>query len=589
MKKNALLTSLLLSTSLLLLGCDQNSETQSSKSATDDITNFFQPKVMEMPPQTLSGSFLSGQFAQDRSDWDSASNFFAKILDTNPSESDIKRRVMALEMGSGHYDQALIIADKISKGEGKDKALATLLLSLSSFKAGKFNEALQNITTYQSDALGVAILPLLKTWAEAGQGKTNISQLKDSPSLVYQAVLVASYTKDKVVLAQLAKDYDFTKTPTPVSRLEDIALIFAHYGQGDEAKSIYAALKSALPERSALYDEKVKLIDNDSEIALPKQLTSPQVGLSDAIFDMAQILSNGYQDSARLFAHMSLYLNQDNPSSYELLAQIATNNKLYSEATDYLSRIDTSTDPLRKTQIQRQIAQLQVLAGHPEEAIRILSELVEHEKNIDAQIQIGDIYRGQDDFKNALDAYNDAYDLLGDKITAKYWDLSFARGMTNERLKNWDQAEKDLQTALLFEPDQPYVLNYLGYSWADQGVNLEKASEMIEKAARLKPNDGAIIDSLGWIYFRMKQYDKAVITLEKAIELAPTEPELNDHLGDAYWSVGRKSEARFQWKRAVSFTTDTSMSDKIQAKIENGLPNTVDAKLSPQKIVENKE
>lgn len=589
MKKTAFLTSLLLGTSLLLIGCDQSPDTQSSQSGNDDIVSYAQPRPMEMPPATLSGSFLSGQFAQDRSDWDSASTFFAKILDTNPSEDDIQRRLMALEMGSGHYDQALIIADKVSKDGGKDKALANLLLSLASFKAGKFDEALQIVNNSQSDALGIAILPLLKTWAEAGQGKTNISQLKDSPSLVYQAVLVASYTKDKAVLSQLANDYDFTKTPTPVSRLEDIALIFAHYGEADEAKSIYAALKSAIPDRASFYDEKVKLIDNNGDIPLPTNLNSPQVGLSDAVFDMAQILSNGYQDSARLFAHMSLYLNQDNPSSYELLAQIASNNKLYSEATDYLSRIDTSNDPQRKTQIQRQIAQLQVLAGHPDEAIRILKELVENEKNIDAQIQIGDIYRGQDDFKNALNAYNDAYDMLGNKITAKYWDLSFARGMANERLKNWDQAEKDLQTALLFEPDQPYVLNYLGYSWADQGVNLEKASEMIEKAARLKPNDGAIIDSLGWIYYRMKQYDKAVATLEKAIQLAPTEPELNDHLGDAYWNVGRKSEARFQWKRAVSFTTDNASITKIQNKIDNGLSDAGMDKATPQKVVENKE
>lgn len=588
MKKISLRASLLLTTSLLLFtACDQNSDVKS-----DDVVSSFAPtSKMEMPPATLSGSFLSGQFAQNQSDWESASDFFAKILDTAPAESDVQRRLMALQMGSGHYEQALAMASKIEKSGSQDQALAKLLLSLQAFKSGKFNDSLQIISSYKADALGVAILPLLKTWAEAGQGKTDIAQLKDSPSLVYQAVLVAAYTKNKEALAQLAKAYDFTKTPTPVSRLEDIALIFAYYGETEEAKSIYAALKAGVPERADKYDEVVKQIETNSLPPLPKQLTSPQVGLSDAVFDMAQILSHGYQDSARLFAHMSLYLNADNPASFELLAQIASDNKLYTEATEYLSRIDTSGNPDKKTQIERQIAQLQVLAGHPDEAIRILGELVEEQKNIDAQIQIGDIYRSQDDFKGALKAYNDAYALLGNNITAKYWDLSFARGMTNERLKNWAQAEKDLQTALLFEPDQPYVLNYLGYSWADQGINLDKAAEMIEKAVRLKPDDGAIVDSLGWIYFRMGQYDKAVATLEKAIQLAPTEPELNDHLGDAYWNVGRKSEARFQWKRAVSFTKDETLIAKIQDKIDNGMPEVADQKAQKaksEKVVENK-
>ncbi len=588
MKKISLRASLLLTTSLLLMtGCDQHSDVKSGGSS-DDVMSSYSPSPMVTPPPTLSGSFLSAQFAQNRSDWESASTYFAKILDSAPAHGEIQRRLMALQMGSGHYDQAMSMAEKISKSDTKDKALANLLLSLSTFKAGKFNESLKIVSSYQTDALGIAILPLLKTWAEAGQGTTDITQLKDSPSLLYQAVLVSAYTKNKNALMQLAKSYDFTKTPTPVSRLEDIALIFAHYDETEEAKSIYNALKSGVPERAAFYDTQIKNIESNTLPPLPKQLGSPQVGLSEAIFDMAQILSHGYQDSARLFAHMSLYLNPENAASYELLAQIASDNKLYTEATAYLSRIDTSNDPDRKIQIERQIAQLQVLAGHPDEAIRILEEMIEAKQNVDAQIQIGDIYRSQDDYKNALKAYNKAYDFLGGTITAKYWDLSFARGMANERLKNWSQAEKDLQTALLFEPDQPYVLNYLGYSWADQGINLDKAAEMIEKAVRLKPDDGAIVDSLGWIYFRMGQYDKAVATLEKAIQLSPTEPELNDHLGDAYWNVGRKSEARFQWKRAASFTTDPALIAKIQTKIDDGLPQIATQKSKSEKVVENK-
>ncbi len=575
MTKLTLRTSLMLTTAFLLIGCDQNQESNQTDKGddSDDVSSFYSPTPMETPPPSFSGNFLAGQFAQNRSDWANASDYFLGILGEKPNQFEIQRRVMALEMGSGHYDKAIDIAQKILKDPSEpDKALATLLISLSRFKEGRFDEALKNIELYKNDALGVAILPLIKTWAEAGQGKANIDRLKDSPSLLYQAVLVAAYAKDTAALAQLAKSYDFTKTPTPIARLEDIAAIFAHYNEKAEAIEIYRALKAGIPDRAAIYDEKLKSIESGTILNLPKQTESPQIGLSEAIFDMAQILSNGYSDSARLFAHMSIYLNPANPSSYELLAQIATDNKLYTEATNYLSKIDTSQSLDKKNQIARQIALLQVSAGHPDEAIRILKDLSETQNNVDAQIQIGDIYRNLEQFKDALDAYNKAYDMIGNNITAQNWELSFARGMTNERLKNWEQAEKDLKTALLFQPDQPYVLNYLGYSWADQGVNLDKAAEMIEKAVRLKPDDGSIVDSLGWIYFRMGQYDKAVLVLEKASQLSPTEPEINDHLGDAYWRVGRKSEAKFQWKRASSFTKDENTISRIQNKIDNGLP-----------------
>ncbi len=589
MKKTAFSLSLFLTTALIVSGCDQNQDGQSSDSKADENAAFYSNYTMETPPPTFSGSFLVGQYAQNKSDWKNASDNFLTILETTPQDHTIQRRVMVLEMGSGNYDKAVAIAEKISKGSSNDKALANLILALSHFKAGQFEESLKNVETYKDDALGVALLPLLKSWAMAGEGKTSIQNLKDSPSLLYQSVLIAGYTKDKESISQLAKTYNFITTPTPVSRLEDIASIFGYYGEKDAARNIYTALKKGIPDRASIYEQKIKDMDGTTSPVLPKQLTSPQIGFSEAIFDMAQILSNGYQESARLFAHMSLYLNPDNPSALELLAQIASDNQLYTDATTYLSQIDTANNPDKKIQISRQIAQLQVLAGNEEEGIRILEEVVSTHKNVDAQIQIADIYRSQEKYKEALNEYNKAYSLLGNNITADYWGLSFSRGMINERLKNWEQAEKDLKIALTFEPDQPYVLNYLGYSWADQGINLDKAAEMIEKAVRLKPDDGSIVDSLGWIYFQMKQFDKAVVVLEKAIELSPTEPEINDHLGDAYWKVGRKSEARFQWSRAKSFTTDETLLSTLQSKIDNGLSDKSQSpQESPAKIVENK-
>lgn len=311
--------------------------------------------------------------------------------------------------------------------------------------------------------------------------------------------------------------------------------------------------------------------------------------MAQALLDTAALLLNGYEDSSLMFAQMSLFLNPKNDNVYEILAETMAYNRNFDEAISYLGKIDTGKNPERAQLIQRQIAVYLQEDQKQDEAIRILSDMVDQYKNVDAQIQIGDIYRQQEDYKNALTAYNKAVDMLGKNMSAEYWPLLFSRGMTNERLKNWNQAEKDLTAALSYEPDQPYVLNYLGYSWADQGKNLDKAVEMIEKAARLRPTDGAIIDSLGWVYFRLGKYNEAVETLEQAVELQPYEPEINDHLGDAYWQVGRKNEARFQWKRALSFTKDTDTIGKIEQKIENGLPTSslVLEKNGQEKIVAN--
>lgn len=575
---------LLLSTSLLISGCDQSSETsQSGQDNQNASMEALSPYIEnDTPPATLSGDFLAGQFAQDSSDWSEASDYFARILEANPDSLDIKRRAMALEMGAGHYDKALTLAKDIANSKDPDTSLARMILSLAAFKDGKYQDSISLAKGKEVDGISTTILPLITTWAEAAQGKADLSGINSPPSLIYQSVLVANYTKDKALLGKLAKTYDFTKIPTSVSRLEDIAAIFAANGETAAAKTIYEALKSNIPDRQKTYEAALQSLDNNTPISLPTSHNdTPQSALSEALFDMANLLSSGYPDSARLFAHMALFLNPSNNSALELLAEIAANNKLYDEAISFLSRIDVHGDEEREIRIIRQTAQLTKEAGQKDEAIRILSDLASSKKNVEAQILIGDIYREEDNFSDALKAYNKAYDMLGGKVTASYWELSFVRGMTNERLKNWDQAEKDLQTALLYEPDQPYVLNYLGYSWADQGANIDKAAEMIEKAVRLKPNDGAIVDSLGWVYFRMGEFEKASKTLEKAIELSPTEAEINDHLGDAYWRVGRKTEARFQWKRATSFSKDAELIKKIEDKIVNGLPDTQAATPAP--------
>ena len=185
---------------------------------------------------------------------------------------------------------------------------------------------------------------------------------------------------------------------------------------------------------------------------------------------------------------------------------------------------------------------------------------------------LGNMMRGRKRFEEAIEYYSKVIALI-DKPEPKHWPYYYARGTSYERLKRWPLAEADLQKAMQLSPDQSLVLNYLGYSWVDQGVNLKQGLKLIERAVQLKPDDGYIVDSLGWAHFRLGNFKQAVKHLERAVELRPEDPTLNDHLGDAFWRVGRQREAYFQWQQALTLKPEPDEEAKIRQKIAKGLPN----------------
>ena len=189
---------------------------------------------------------------------------------------------------------------------------------------------------------------------------------------------------------------------------------------------------------------------------------------------------------------------------------------------------------------------------------------------LDALHRLGNYLRFKERYSEAVEVYNRVFARLKEP-KKKDWDLFYARGIALERSKKWDRAEKDFLKALELMPDQPYVQNYLGYSWVERRQNLDRAKKLIESAVSQRQNDGYIIDSMGWVLYRLGEFDKAVPHLEKAVQIRPHDPIINNHLGDAYWRVGRKKEARFQWRRALSFKPDKVEREKIFVKLRTGL------------------
>ena len=219
--------------------------------------------------------------------------------------------------------------------------------------------------------------------------------------------------------------------------------------------------------------------------------------------------------------------------------------------------------------------------GRGEEAASLLDAMAaERPDRSDALVELGDVHRGAERYEQAIAAYGDALTRIGTP-QARHWVILYARAMTYDKLKRWEEAERDLLRANELSPDQPLLLNYLGYSWIDRGVNLERGKAMIQRAVELKPTDGYIIDSLGWALYRMGDFPGAVTNLERAVELKPLDPTINDHLGDAYWQVGREAEARFQWRRALLHAEDGELAAAVNGKLENGLPRSRTAATQP--------
>ena len=302
-------------------------------------------------------------------------------------------------------------------------------------------------------------------------------------------------------------------------------------------------------------------------------MDSPQTGAAEALYGIGATLTRrGGEDLALVYLQLSLYLAPNHPLALLSLADLYEFVKKPAMAIKVYERVPASSPLKRNAQIQ--LASDLDAADRSDEAIPILKGVIaEDPKDLEAIMALGNVERDRKKFADCAETYSKGIDALpdpNDKANSVYY---YYRGICEERSHQWSRAEVDMKKALELQPDQPHVLNYLGYSWIDQGINLDEGMKMIKRAVDQRPDDGYIVDSLGWAYFRIGNYQEAVKNLERAIDLKPEDPTINDHLGDAYWRVGRTLEAKFQWAHARDLKPEPEELPKIEAKIQNGLPD----------------
>jgi tetratricopeptide (TPR) repeat protein len=317
---------------------------------------------------------------------------------------------------------------------------------------------------------------------------------------------------------------------------------------------------------------------------LPPLVANTSEGAAEALYGIGAALSQepGGEDLGMVYLQLAIHLNPEHPLAIVALASLFEATKKYEMAIDAYDRIPEKSPLRRKAMIQRAL-NLEVLEKKSEAREALKALVNEKPEEIEGLFTYANVLRAGKDYNEATEVYSRIVKILGEP-KREHWAIYYYRGMSYERAKLWPSAEKDFQQALKLSPDNPQILNYLGYSWVDRGEHLDQALDMIRKAVALRPKDGYIIDSLGWAYYRLGKFEEAVVELEKAIALSPSDPTINDHLGDAYWRTDRKLEARFQWARAIEMKPEPEDLLIIQKKLKEGLESdTVPARAGEAK------
>jgi tetratricopeptide (TPR) repeat protein len=299
---------------------------------------------------------------------------------------------------------------------------------------------------------------------------------------------------------------------------------------------------------------------------------TPQAGAAEVLYGLGAALGRqGGEDLGLIYLQLSLYLAPSYPLAllslgdlYEALKKPELANKIY-------ERLPLTSPLHRNAQIQLAL-NLDSLDRSDEAKANLEKVIAANPSDLEAIMALGNVLRGRKQFAECADIYSKGVDTIG-KSEKSNWVIYYFRGICFERAKQWPKAEADFKRSLDLFPDEPHVLNYLGYSWIDQGINLDDGMRMIKRAVEQRADDGSIVDSLGWAYYRLGNMEEAVKHLERAVELKPEDPTINDHLGDAYWRVGRVLEARFQWSHARDFKPEPDDLIKIETKLKSGLPD----------------
>lgn len=536
---------------------------------------------------TLAGSWLAAIAAGAQNDTHAASTYFREAMRHDPDNILVLERAFVATLANGDMSEAFRIAETLIR-RNRNHSLARMALAIGAIKRRHFITARTHLSRGKNTARNDLTATLIQAWA--WQGSRNLKralatlETLSNPNMKifrdYHGALIAHASKDeKEAGDRIGAAYDAAKNTMTV------VLSYAALKLDKDKQAALTALRQLAKELPRHPTVQKALADAEAGKTPQLYATDAVTGVSEVLYQLSTASNQrGAELVPMIYLRLALYLNPENDLAVLSLADIYERVKQHASAIDVYEKMPESS-PLHH------LAQMQI--GNELESLGKKDEAFEHLKAVaarspkdsEAVLALANLQRSRKEFKEAAELYTRALSLTNANDRAN-WITYYFRGICYERTKQWPLAEKDFKKSLELYPDHPSVLNYLGYSWVDRGENLNEAFRMLRRAVELRPTDGAIVDSLGWAYYRLGKYEDALRELERAIELRPSDSVINDHLGDVYWKVGRKLEAGFQWNHARDLDPEPEEKARILRKIEVGL-DKVEAEEAARKQANN--
>ncbi|WP_169544587.1 tetratricopeptide repeat protein [Sneathiella aquimaris] len=528
-------------------------------------------------PSSFAGQYLAGRQAFREKNSEEAAKYFDQVLEQYPEDGFILQNTFQVALANGDMEKALLLARDITAQNANDDGAARLILAIDEIRSRNFLKAGEHLSKTRAAGFNILIRPVLGAWVKLGQGQKeaaykaldeldNYDGFKALKS--YHLALLAHVSGDR---EEAQKQFEAAYSG-PAGRAVRFVQSYGRFLMEQSDKEAALKIISDYQKQFPLSPTANRLLEDlTKNNNVEPVLNNPIDGAAEALYSSATIVSQERVRSvAATYAYFSLMLRPDLVEAKALLAEIAEDEQKWEKALSFYQAIPEGSPYTLNARIRS--AWIAHRLGETDRAVSRLERLAkDNPDNIEPLVVLADLNRDVKNWRRAASAYGRAIDNIGE-AKSRLWSLLYARGIAFERLNEWNNAEADLVKALELRPDHPQILNYLGYSWADRGENLEEARKMLTKAVSLRPRDGYIVDSLGWLYYRIGDYENAALQLEKAVALQPEDPTINDHLGDAYWQVGRYKEARYQWQRSLWLDPEEKLIPIIEDKLKNGLP-----------------
>ena len=527
------------------------------------------------PSNPALGAFLAARYADSLNDPAKAAGFYATALKADPANQELAGEGFLAGLLSGSPEAAQLAP--LLPGN----VLASLLRGNQAAIRSDYATAAKFFNALPGDQLTGMIKPLLLAWTEFGRGDEQAALNTLGPAFndnnfgavyVLNAALIADASGDTKSASQL---YDAVAGDSPNLRLAQILASWdARQGHEDRAQAVLAALVAAHPDLA------IALPQMEMQMHAPV-ISTPVQGMAEAYLTLAASFSQPQAAFLRaVFLRFALEMRPDLSAARLLLAntQINGNDPSYTPTKVQMQSAIATLAPIQPSDplygpATMQTANLLASLGQTDKAVMLLDGMIASNPHSTTLLAAaGDIRRSAGQYGQALPYYQKAIADLGTPPPPDAWTLFFDRGICEDQTGNWRAAEPDIKQALALSPDQPYVLNYLGYSWALRDENLDQAAAMLTRAAGLDPNDGAVLDSLGFIELKRGNNKQALAILVRAAQLTPDNAEVNAHLGDAFWQAGQPLQAGFQWYRALGLNPDPALKAAVEAQIRQHFP-----------------